>query len=117
MFFTRVQLWTDCSPASKLDDVCVFCRHGGFHFCEVLLPPSSQELLRGGSSSPHVQGLTLAFNIKGWMNIGVAALQTWIVSTQQHIFQIEILAHLVIQAWLHGFSPPCCFSPNLPQLL
>lgn len=51
------------------------------------------------------------------MNTGVAALQTWIVSTQQHIFQTEILAHLVIQAWLHGFSLPCCFSPNLPWLL
>lgn len=51
------------------------------------------------------------------MNTGVAALQTWIVSTQQHIFQTKILAHLVIQAWLHGFSPPCCFSPNLPWLL
>lgn len=38
------------------------------------------------------------------MNIGVAALQTWIVSTQQHIFQTEILAHLVIQAWLHAFK-------------
>lgn len=72
--------------------------------------------MRGQQLSPHEgphQG-SLAFDIKGWMNIGVAALQTLIVSTQQHIFQTEILAHLVIQAWLHAFGPPCCFSPNLP---
>ena len=44
------------------------------------------------------------------------ALQACTVSTLQHVFQTEILAHLVIQAQLHAFSPPCCFSPNLPRL-
>lgn len=43
------------------------------------------------------------------------ALQAWIVSTLQHIFR-EILAHLVIQAQLHTFGPPCCFPPSLPCL-
>lgn len=47
-------------PSWKGDYVHVFCSHGGFHFCEILLPPSTQELLRGGSSSPHMQGLIRA---------------------------------------------------------
>lgn len=32
-------------PSWKRHDVHVFCSHGGFHFCEILLPPSTQELL------------------------------------------------------------------------
>lgn len=44
----------------KGHDVPVFCNQGGFHFYEILLPPSTQELLRGGSSSPHTQALTRA---------------------------------------------------------
>lgn len=43
--FPQPQSW-------KGHDVCVFCSHSGLHFCEILLPSSTRELLRGGSSSP-----------------------------------------------------------------